>query len=257
MKIISLSEISTKVFSVSSGRVWKRRPGYKGLVMENRRVNGFYLLEEGECVYSWEGGSVHLRPGSLLYLPLGSNHKMEVIRGDICYTAINFVLKDQEGDILLFSEKPLLISRHIGNYFMDHIHRMTEQYLENADNFKNIAAISLFLSEFCAQKNMANRKVAPAISYINSNLLEPINGSTLASLCGLSKAQMYRLFKEETGMTPTEYRNKNRIEKACQMLATREYYVYEVATELGFENIGYFNRVFKEYMGLAPKDYLT
>lgn len=257
MKIIRLSEIPTMVSSISSVRILKRRPSYKRLEVKRRDANGFFLLEEGECVYSWSGGQARLQPGSLLYLPWDSAHKMEVLSQEFSFSIIHFTLRDRDGETVIFSKTPLLVAKSIGNYFIDYIQRMADEYLESADNFKNIAIVSMFLSELCSQKNAVNKKVAPAISYINNNLLNPVDGDTLASLCSLSKAQMYRLFKQETGMTPTEYRNKIRVEKACQLLSTKEYYIYEVATELGFENIGYFNRVFKEYMGVPPKDYLA
>ena len=257
MKIISLSEISTTAFSISSPRILKRRPNYTRLLTKNRLVNGFFFLEEGECIYSWSGGQTHLHPGALLYLPLDSCHRMDVVSEQIAYTAIDFILKDQDDETILFSEKPVLVSKNVGAFFTGYIQRMADEYLESADNFKNIAIISLFLSEICAQKTVVNQKIIPAISYINNNLLESVDGDTLADICRMSKAQMYRLFKEQTGMTPTAYRNQKRIEKACQMLSTKEYYVYEVASKLGFENIGYFNRVFKEYMGFSPKDYLA
>ena len=257
MNIIPLSDISTQVFSISSVRILKRRPNYNRLVTTKRLVNGFYLLEEGECIYSWEGGQAHLYPGSLLYLPLDSAHTVETLTESISYIAVDFILKDQDYETVLFSEKPFLVSKSIGHFFVLYIQKMADEYLESVDNFKNISLVSMFLSEICAQRTVANKKIVPAISYINNNLLESVDGDTLADICRLSKAQMYRLFKQETGMTPTEYRNKVRVEKACQLLSTGEYYVYEVATELGFENISYFNRVFKEYMGVSPKDYLA
>ena len=256
MKIMSLSETVTKIFSISSVRIFKRKPAYKKLEVNSRGANGFFLLEEGESIYTWEGGSVRLQPGSLLYLPWESSHKVEVLSSKYTFYVVNFTLTDENSERIIFSKTPMLISKNIGTYFIDYIHRIADQYLENADNFKNIAAVSLFLSELCSYKTVVNRKIAPAVSYISNNLLEPVDGDALAGQCRLSKAQMYRIFKEETGMTPTEYRNRLRVEKACQLLVTGEYYVYEVASELGFDNLGYFNRVFKEYTGLSPKDYL-
>lgn len=256
MKIMSLSETSTKIFSISAIRIFKRKPTYKKLEISHRRANGFFLLEEGESIYTWEGGSIHLQPGSLLYLPWASVHKVEVLSQKYTFYVVNFTLQDENSERIVFSETPMLISKNIGSYFIDYIHRISDQYLENADNFKNIAAVSLFLSELCSYKTVVNKKIAPAVSYISNNLLEPVNGDALAGQCGLSKAQMYRIFKEETGMTPTEYRNRLRVEKACQLLITKEYYIYEVASELGFENLGYFNRIFKKYTGLSPTDYL-
>ena len=63
---------------------------------------------------------------------------------------------------------------------------------------------------------------------------------------------MYRLFREETGTTPIEYRNRLRIQRACQLLRGRECTIGEIAALLGFESVYYFSRVFKKLTGVAP-----
>lgn len=257
MKIISLSDVSSKVFSVASVRAVKRTPLYQNLVVTQRLCNGFMFVEKGQCRYTWEGNSVQLEPGSLLYLPLGSRHTMDILSPGLEFIVVDFTLRDKAGDILLFSQNPLLISRQMGNYFADRIRNLAARYLEDADSFKSIAAVALLLSDICAQQSIANKKIAPAINCINANILEPVDADLLSSRCQLSKAQMYRLFKAETGLSPTDYRNRIRIEKACQMLATQEFYIYEVAMQLGFENIGYFNRVFKNQVGITPTEYIN
>ena len=56
-------------------------------------------------------------------------------------------------------------------------------------------------------------------------------------------------------MTPINYVMKKKIERAQLKLITENTEVKEIAYQLGFENQGYFNRVFKRFTGLTPLAY--
>ncbi len=66
---------------------------------------------------------------------------------------------------------------------------------------------------------------------------------------------MYRAFKKETGLSPIEYRNRLRIERARTLLSRDICSVSEAAKLLGFESVYYFSRVFKQHTGVAPSQY--
>ena len=53
-------------------------------------------------------------------------------------------------------------------------------------------------------------------------------------------------------MTVSEYTSKVRIKHACDMLRTTDKNVTDIALAVGYESLGYFNRVFKKEMGLTP-----
>ena len=61
-----------------------------------------------------------------------------------------------------------------------------------------------------------------------------------------------RLFKSETGMSFGEYCNGLRLEKATRLLVDRNKKIIDIATECGFENVTYFNRLFKKRYGVSP-----
>lgn len=52
------------------------------------------------------------------------------------------------------------------------------------------------------------------------------------------------------------YINKVKITEAQQLLRKQRLKVYEVAFRLGYENAGYFAKVFKKYTGYTPKEYM-
>lgn len=64
-----------------------------------------------------------------------------------------------------------------------------------------------------------------------------------------------RLFKIKEGITITEYLNSYRLEKAADLLKTTRGKVIDIAMNVGFFNVSYFNRAFKKKYGVSPVAY--
>ena len=73
----------------------------------------------------------------------------------------------------------------------------------------------------------------------------------LASL-GFSYPHLCRLFRGAFGITPVEYRNALRLERAKALLANPKLTVAEVAYCVGFKDAGYFSRQFRRQNGIRP-----
>lgn len=252
MKVIGINKLPTENLSVSEVAAYKKVPSYRSVNSGGRFCNGFLLIEDGECIYEWAGGSARLLPKSLIYLPYGSIHKMRVVSEDFKFLQVDFTLKDGLGEPIILSDSPLVIADVADDLSIEQIKELTKSFSENADNFRCISLLCSLLSRICSEASPQGSAVAPAISYINANLLEDIAPEELSRLCMMSRAKMYRLFKAETGTSPIEYRNRLRIQKAKLLLASNEYSVSEIASMLGFESIYYFSRVFKAHTGVSP-----
>lgn len=94
--------------------------------------------------------------------------------------------------------------------------------------------------------------IAKILQYIEENLSEAYNLEDLADKCHLSLSRFKHLFKEETGIPPTEYINRKRIEKAEFLLANSHLSIKDIAYDLGFSSPAYFATVFKQYKGYSP-----
>ena len=64
-----------------------------------------------------------------------------------------------------------------------------------------------------------------------------------------------RLFKRAVGVSFHEYCNQIRLQKAAELLKGTQSKVLDVALECGFDNVSYFNRLFKKTYGISPSDY--
>ena len=71
----------------------------------------------------------------------------------------------------------------------------------------------------------------------------------------ISKSYLSRIFRQVTSFTVNEYKNINRIKKSQQLLLHSSYSVTEISELLGFENLTYYERVFKKYTGMTPLKY--
>ena len=75
---------------------------------------------------------------------------------------------------------------------------------------------------------------------------------TLAASLGLSTTHFYRVFREHTGLSPYQYHQELRIERAKQMLHGTAMNVKEIAASLAFESQFHFSNVFKRKTGVSP-----
>lgn len=94
-----------------------------------------------------------------------------------------------------------------------------------------------------------------AVSYIQDHYMEPLTTAQLAKLCYLGTSQFIKRFKESFALTPKQYVNNYRVDKAKYLLMDTELPVSNVAASVGFEDSSYFTRVFKRIVGVTPHDF--
>lgn len=84
---------------------------------------------------------------------------------------------------------------------------------------------------------------------------EELNPVWVAERLGMSKASLYRKFKEILDKTPGEFIRSIRLEHAAKLLRTTQLTVSEIMFRCGFSNKSYFYREFLKQYGYSPKDY--
>ena len=91
--------------------------------------------------------------------------------------------------------------------------------------------------------------------YIEENLLQDISMPQLATLFGYNEKYLGRLFKTKTGQSISEYCNTRRVSIAKKLLRTTRQRIADIAGQCGFNNVTYFNRIFKKVTGRSPQEY--
>jgi AraC family transcriptional regulator len=91
--------------------------------------------------------------------------------------------------------------------------------------------------------------------YLAAHLGGEIALADLAALVGLSPHHFCRVFARTFGRSPIRYLIERRIERACMLLDTSALPVADVAAQVGYDDPGYFARLFRKHKGVAPSRY--
>ena len=110
-------------------------------------------------------------------------------------------------------------------------------------------------TESNAASSSVYRKMKTILSYINENYAEKITLKEIAQTVNLSRNECCRFFKQHANCTVFQYIMDYRINKASELLASKDMEVKEVAYATGFGDAGYFITSFKNKTGRTPKEY--
>lgn len=111
-------------------------------------------------------------------------------------------------------------------------------------------AVNLF------QKDHKDEKILAVQEYMENNYnSDKAVYDKLAEKFGLSRRTLIRRFKAATGDTPLIYLQRFRVEIAKVLLEKRQHTFDEIAYQVGYDDSGYFRKVFVQFTGLRPKEY--
>ncbi|MBG9803491.1 transcriptional regulator [Brevibacillus laterosporus] len=99
------------------------------------------------------------------------------------------------------------------------------------------------------------RAVERSVEHVRKHYYEPMTVDQLAADANVARYKYTRIFKEMTGHIPLDFVNKLRIDRAKQLLSRTDDRIHEIAEQVGFNNEFYFNRRFKQMVGVAPGQY--
>ena len=101
----------------------------------------------------------------------------------------------------------------------------------------------------------AKRTVENALAHMQTHAHEPLRMSNLARAAGCSRARLFQLFKQTTGMAPNDYLQRLRVNNAREMLADPARAITDIAFAAGFSSSQYFSNVFRKYTGVTPTQF--
>jgi signal transduction histidine kinase/AraC-like DNA-binding protein/ABC-type sugar transport system substrate-binding protein len=97
--------------------------------------------------------------------------------------------------------------------------------------------------------------VKQAIAYLQERYMQPISRRQLAAEIGVNKDYLSHIFHQELGISPWDYLNRYRVRQAKLLLRDTNQSITEIATQVGFEDLSYFSRVFNKHAGCSPRAY--
>ncbi|MDD3334337.1 MAG: AraC family transcriptional regulator [Eubacteriales bacterium] len=229
-----------------------------------RATSCFCLLVRGSVTIHYAQGEVRARSGDLVYWPesvpyqshwtgdgmvefIGIYFKLRNMRTQQNGTSTNITLSPCDRFVVLPRKRRLAAFRCIERYY--HHPRQAE------------LAISGFYTLYHEIKPLlpSGKQLRPVVqlaqAYMEANWDHEFQVTELAAHCKLSASRLYHLFKEETGISPIEYKNRARIRHAADLLLGEDLSVEWISEKLGYSSPSYFRRVFRKYMGMTPSEY--
>ena len=92
-------------------------------------------------------------------------------------------------------------------------------------------------------------------NYADEYYRKNLSLKSISKLYFTNEKYIGRLFKKQTGMSFHKYLNSVRLEKAEELLQNTDKHIIDIAIKCGFENVSYFNRIFKEKHGITPLEF--
>ncbi len=118
---------------------------------------------------------------------------------------------------------------------------------------RNYAAVSNSATDNTS--GLPGFKLRRVTDWMAEHLTEDFNLARLAEQVGMSEFHFNRLFKRATGVPPSQYLIKLRIDAAKRLLRETSRSVITIANDVGYSNPSHFARVFRKDTGHSPKDY--
>lgn len=233
--------------------------------------DGTLRLKSGGVIYDMSAGDILIIPKDTRYTPLESS--------GCSYFFVHF--RADEG---IPSQNRLIIDRHnlpegdFGcNYITEDFNCINiEEYIPSAgavvkDLLEKMAALDIsrnkyeYLTLLCLFRQLlislcTELSDSPARSkalgimteYIDRHLTSDLSLSVLACAAGVSKSYAARQFRQELGMSSSDYVNRVRISAACDLLINTSVSIAGIAERVGYKNQYYFSRVFSAVKGISP-----
>ena len=120
-----------------------------------------------------------------------------------------------------------------------------------------VASYTLFLLERygSTEKHSFDPLLDNIKSYLDENMLYEFSMTELSEVFNYDEKYLGRLFKARTGQSIKEYCNTQKTNKAKKLLADPALSISDVAAQVGYNNVTYFNRIFKRITGQSPSQY--
>ena len=238
-----------------------------------------FYLQEGELIFHLEQTEIHLHAGDALFIPprlLHTAHALQHAGGQLRALVFSTDLVVPPSDVKRHQKyvQPVLhdnqrCSLHLRHDAPEHasflrdvirlfsendVHSDTDLMIEGFIRvlWQDVYRLNPVLRQMSQQPEKTTALVREAIAYIHEHYTEDIQLTQMADTLHVSNSYLCRIFRQMTGIPPFVYLNKYRIMKSCELLASTDAPVGEIAGRCGFNTISYFNREFSKFTRTTP-----
>jgi len=269
-KRMAFAELSKTDFNICSVAAVSRRWDFynKNNYLESGRDENIlsFTLHGGKNIYvrGSEKPVFTITEPSAIFIGEGAPYLSETLPEEgetsgqtIC---VRFRLADENGNVIIIDDSPICFTddkAHTLRRFFEQIFSCYIKPNYTAPELKSlcyslICRLLAINEEESRTGEFAN--LMPAVNAIKENPAADIPVAELARMCWLSESHFRARFKQYTGgLSPADYRNKLRIDKAEELLASSLWTTDLIAETLGFYDTSHFYKIYKKFTGKTPK----
>lgn len=230
-----------------------------------RRIVGYHMAEIGETELVMVGGSIphawvthHFAGDNLHEITVQFHHNLfdEQFLQRNQLSAIRNLLHSSRQGVLFSLDTILKVAPRL-------------ERLSSANGFESVLELMSILQELATSKNMEilskatsveekpdvkGQSMDKVITYIRQNYSKDISLKEIADVVNMPEITFSRMIRKHTNRTFIELLNDIRLSHASRLLINTTYTVAEVSYMCGFNNLSYFNRVFRRKNGCTPRE---
>lgn len=234
-------------------------------------------VKKGNCILHLDNESITFREGEMMIITPNVNHLFEAGSEGTTLMQLEFLPEifshfDWNAEtgingsspipVFLFSEENRLIKIVNNVRIMRAVQRIVNELEAKSPYYQYLVVMyyAELLILICRYMDEAylpictNESLKKAIAYIRLNYHTDININSVAGHTGISERYLRALFSQHLNLSPLDYLNQIRIDKAIELLRNTEMSIKEICFQCGFQSPQYFSRIFKRQIGISPRE---
>ncbi|MGX4585249.1 helix-turn-helix domain-containing protein [Paenibacillus chitinolyticus] len=223
------------------------------------------MLSYGRCLYWIENDKIMLEKGDLLLIREGVTYYGKSIPTFLHnkYVA-SFHLTDTGHKLPLLNKPWIKIRSGMAEFLLERTRKCYSDWKEN-EPYAAIRGQAILLEMLALLSREADQAAVSSETgkhaermkqYIRDHYREKVTKDQLSEFISKSPNYTAALFKKVTGQTISEYVHSVRVKKAVYMLMDSLLTIAEIAEFVGYEDVSYFQRIFKKTTGRTPSSYM-
>lgn len=269
MDYSELMDTELNFFHITSyGSHLKKKPiSTRHFCKQGHNTNSrFFLVLDGETTFSFintEGNekTVTAVQNDIVYLPPDIVYtSVWKNQNHIEYLSAEYQAENADRQPVILNNEIFIIAKDNHSIFRSSFSELCNLYISEQTGYKlkcKAKFYEIFLNIIMENTKSFYKKsdktIYKSILYIENNFTEDFSVADLAKMSNICESSYRAKFKALKGMSPIEYKNYLRIKKGAELLQSDEYTVSEVAELVNLPDICYFNKLFKRYYGVSPK----
>lgn len=232
-------------------------------------------VKKGNCILHLENESISFSENEMMIICSNVEHTFEAGSEGTTLMQLEFLpeifsrfnphAQDEMGEltpVTIFSEENRLIKIVNNVRIMRAVQRIVNEMNLKSKYYQYLvvmyyAELLILIYRYMDESYLpicTNESLKKAISYIRMNYQNEISISNVASHTGIGERYLRKLFSQHLNLSPLDYLNQIRINKAIELLKNTEMSIKEICFICGFKSPQYFSRVFKQQMGITPRE---